>query len=143
MAVSKTTKDDYLFRTYGLRAKSENCSVLDACLATSAATTFFSSITINGVEYVDGAFGQNNPSIVALRELESDNWFSPMGEAEKEVGCLVSIGTGIPTFTPKKGWKAKLAPRVVKSVRGAADICIDIATDCHRKHLTLRDKYVN
>lgn len=143
VAISKTTGDDYLFRTYGIRARIENCSIVDACLATSAATTFFPSIKIDGVEYVDGGFGKNNPSEAALKELESDNWLSRMGDSVKEVGCFVSIGTGRPTFRLEKSTaKSKMVPKGITSLRDAANICVQIATDCHRVHLKVENRYV-
>lgn len=64
----------------------------------SATTTFFPLITIDGVQYVDGGFGKNNPSEAALEELESENWLSRMENAVEKVGCFVSIGIGRPTF---------------------------------------------
>lgn len=142
VAISKTTRDDYLFRTYGIRASIENCSIIDACLATSAATTFFPPITINGVEYVDGGFGKNNPSEAALKELESTDWLSPMEDAMKEVGCFVSVGTGRPTFRLEKSTaKSKMVPKGITSLWDAAGICVQIATDCHSEHLKVENKY--
>ena len=142
VAVSKTTGDSYLFRTYGVRAENEKCSVVDACRATSAATTFFPSITINGVEYVDGAFGKNNPSQAALRELESAEWVSQMGDAVNEVGCFVSIGTGRTTFDRENdGIMSKITPGGITSLSDAVKLCIRIATDCHKEHLEVESKY--
>lgn len=142
VAISKTTRDDHLFRTYGIRAGIENCSIVDACLATSAATTFFPPITINGVEYIDGGFGKNNPSEAALKELESKNWLSPMENAVEEVGCFVSIGTGRPTFLLEKSMaKLKVVSKGIASLRDAADICVRIATDCYCEHLKVEKWY--
>ncbi len=144
VAVSKTTHHDYLFRTYGVRASTEACPIVDACLATSAATTFFPSITINGVEYVDGAFGKNNPSSAALSELESAEWLSPMHDAVTGVACLVSVGTGRLTNTRKKsGMWSGLIPKGASSMKDAARDCIQIATDCHRAHLEVEDRCAN
>jgi len=143
VAVSKTTSDDYLFRTYGVRAGTEVCTIVDTCLATSAATTFFPSAMINGVEYVDGAFGKNNPNGAALTELESAEWLSPILDAVTGVACLVSIGTGRPTFDRKKSnMMSKLIPRGASSVKDAASLCIQIATSCHMAHLEVENRCV-
>ena len=49
-----------------------------------------------------GAFRNNNPSGAALTELESAEWLSPTHDAVLDVACLVSVGTGRPTFEYKK-----------------------------------------
>lgn len=142
MSVSKTTGDEYLFRSYGVRAASEACSVVDACLATSAATTFFPSITIDGVEYVDGAFGRNNPSGVVLRELESVESPMRLANAVAEVGCFVSVGAGRPTIDRESdSFKSKITPKGITSITDAAKICVKIATNCHREHLDVEYRY--
>ncbi|VUC27492.1 unnamed protein product [Clonostachys rosea] len=143
VAVSKTTVNDYLFRTYGARANTEACPIVDACRATSAATTFFPSIMINGVEYVDGAFGKNNPSGVALSELESSEWLAPMQDAVNGVACFVSIGTGRPTIKiQKSGLVSTFMPGASEAIK-AAKSCRRIATDCHNAHLEVANRYVD
>ncbi|CAH0056446.1 unnamed protein product [Clonostachys solani] len=141
VAVSKTTINDYLFRTYGVRANTEACPIVDACRATSAATTFFPSIMINGVEYVDGAFGKNNPSGAALSELESSEWIAPMQDAVNGVACFVSVGTGRPTIKLKKSSLASsFVPGAIKTIE-AAKSCMKIATDCHKVHLEVANRF--
>jgi predicted acylesterase/phospholipase RssA len=70
--------------------------VWQACRATSAATTFFEPIAI-GVpeeEFVDGALGMNNP-VFALWNQAQDVWGDRL---RGSLGCLVSIGTGVPSL---------------------------------------------
>ncbi|KAH8803418.1 acyl transferase/acyl hydrolase/lysophospholipase [Xylogone sp. PMI_703] len=142
IAVSKITGQSELFRTYGVRARRDRYSIVDACLATSAATTFFDPITIDGVEFVDGAFGNNNPSAAALDELESVEWLQSMTDAVKEVGCFVSIGTGLPTFDHERSAvRSKFIPKGLTSVKDTADLCISIATDCYKEHLKVNNRY--
>ncbi len=143
VAVSKTGHHEHLFRTYGIRASERPCSIVDACLATSAATTFFPSVTINGVEYVDGAFKYNNPSSVVLSELESAEWLSPMQDAVMELGCLVSVGTGRATFKRESSTASKLMPSGVRSLMDAATLCKDIVMDCHNLHLEVQSRSVD
>lgn len=141
IAVAKTTGKPNLFRTYGIRAGQEKCKIVDACLATSAATTFFDSITINGITYIDGGFGQNNPSRVALEELEQSDWLLPMKDAVTEVACFVSIGAGRPTFgRDEQTLTSYVKPKGIKSMEEAAALCIQIATSCHEKHLEIKQR---
>lgn len=132
------TGQPHLFRTYGPEAREEGCRIADACRATSAATMFFPSITINGIEYVDGAFGNNNPSELALDELESDGWLSPLADAVNGVGCFVSIGTGVKAAgEDRDAFSRRLSPKLDK-VRLQAQL----ATDCERKHRDLQKRCV-
>lgn len=112
-----------MFRTYGPVARDEGCRIAHACRATSAAIMFFPSMTINGVEYVDGAFGNNNPSDLALDELESEESPSPLADAVKGVGCFVSIGTGRKDHGPKK-----------EMFFSRRRLQVQLATDCERTH---------
>ena len=58
--------------------------------ATSAATTFFPSISCGeqGIEFIDAGFGHNNPTEILLSEAEDifDN---------QDFDCVLSIGTGL------------------------------------------------
>ncbi|RYP72628.1 hypothetical protein DL771_004123 [Monosporascus sp. 5C6A] len=142
VSVMKNTGDAELFRTYGVRASVESCSILEACRATSAATTFFPSITINGVEYVDGAFGFNNPSDLILKELKSIEWPAPLLDPLADIGCLVSVGTGRPTFEREKSSvSSRVTPGGIKSVSDALKCCKEIATSCHRVHQVVAERF--
>jgi predicted acylesterase/phospholipase RssA len=115
---------------------------VQACLATSAATTFFESVRINGITYVDGGFGQNNPSDVTLSELEQSDWLAPLEDAVRDVGCFVSIGSGKPTY--ERNRQSPLAaffmPKGMAAMRDAATICINIATGCNEQHLMVKKR---
>jgi predicted acylesterase/phospholipase RssA len=67
-----------------------DCYIWQACRATSAAPTFFPSVTIVYQKYVDGALGYNNPIRPLLAEAHQ-LW----GE-KRPIGCIISIGTGVP-----------------------------------------------
>lgn len=136
--MSKTAHDHHLFRTYGTRASGQNISIVDACLATSAATTFFPSVTVDHVEYVDGAFKCNNPTSSVLKELESRDSPSPMRDAIAEIDCLVSIGTGRPTIAKQTSTSIPwITPKGVSEAADAAAMCVKIATNCHEAHLDI------
>ena len=72
----------------------DDCLIWEACRATSAAPTIFPPIMIGNpsIAYVDGGLGYNNP-VRPLIEEAVRIW------PERNIGCIVSIGTGIP------GWK--------------------------------------
>lgn len=82
-----------LFRTYPgrgvLTQPSPMCEIWKALRATSAAPTFFGSIDIDKVGYVDGGFGCNNPTRTVYEEA-GRLW------PNRQIGCIVSIGTGVP-----------------------------------------------
>jgi hypothetical protein len=80
----------FLLRTYSYQTRDHdtpNFSILEAARATSAAPTFFKSITIDGVSYANGGFEFNNPSLVLITEAKT---FFP----RRPIACLVSIGSG-------------------------------------------------
>lgn len=69
--------------------------IWEAARATSAATTFFDPITIDGETFVDGATGANNP-VNELWSEAGDIWGDGGGLDPSKVQSLVSIGTGTP-----------------------------------------------
>lgn len=94
----------YLFRTYDNLHKSEDAElqkwdrnpaqahdipIWQVARATAAAPTFFKPIVIDGLEYLDGGFGANNPCLEAYDEVKKMN-----NNAKKCVKSILSIGTG-------------------------------------------------
>jgi hypothetical protein len=76
--------------------------VWEAARATSAASTFFDSISIGdpGQRFLDGGTGANNPVRHVWGEAKD---LLPHGESLKDhLGCLISIGTGQPGYQPFK-----------------------------------------
>ncbi len=57
--------------------------------ATSAAPTYFKPAIIDGLEYVDGGFGANNPCVEIYEEVRRMN-----NKSKKCVSIILSIGTG-------------------------------------------------
>lgn len=80
----------------------DQATILQACRATSAASSFFDPLTMRigklGADYedkfIDGALGYNNP-IRQLWTEASDVWDGPM---DGKIACVVSIGTGKPAL---------------------------------------------
>ncbi|KAB8276850.1 acyl transferase/acyl hydrolase/lysophospholipase [Aspergillus minisclerotigenes] len=145
VAISKTTRKHKLFRTYGVRASLEKCSISNACLATAAATTYFEPVTIDHIDYVDGGFGKNNPSDAAIDELQSDDYLLPLDDPVRQVGCFVSIGTGRATYQYDVqtlfSYFGFLKPAGVKAVEEAVQMSINIATESHDKHLDIEKRF--
>ena len=57
--------------------------------ATSAAPTYFKPPLIDGLEYVDGGFGANNPCVEIYEEVRKMN-----NDSKKSASTILSIGTG-------------------------------------------------
>jgi patatin-like phospholipase/acyl hydrolase len=78
------------FRTHNISDDFQDCKIWEVARATSAATTFFPSISVGQqrIEFIDAGFGHNNPSEVLISEAE--DIFS--GEP---CDCVLSIGTGL------------------------------------------------
>jgi predicted acylesterase/phospholipase RssA len=75
--------------------------IWEACLATSAASSFFDPIAIGRYEeeFVDGATGANNPVWELWNQAQLIWGPEPL---ESRIKCLVSIGTGVPSIKPFK-----------------------------------------
>jgi predicted acylesterase/phospholipase RssA len=131
VAVKKVDTDALpdLLRSYTTDVPPYICTVLDAARATSAATRFFPPAKVKiryGLEvtYLDGGLGYNNPTRLALNEAEKI-WGSGRG-----VGCIVSIGTGIPGYVRFEGNKLALAEKLVA-----------ISTGCQAVHQEMNSKF--
>lgn len=97
------TKKDAIFTTTRFRSYdtpgtdlfTEGVTIIDAARATSAATSFFEPVKINGLNYTDGGTGANNPSEEAWSEMKS-LWLPEQDNIDVTVSCFVSIGCGHP-----------------------------------------------
>ncbi|KAM3470257.1 hypothetical protein MY5147_006524, partial [Beauveria neobassiana] len=95
-AAAKETSDITRLRSYDLPGKTSiEATILDAALATSAATRFFDPVRIGARQFVDGALGANNPVEQVEREA-SDIWCTDTAELMPQVKCFLSVGTGHP-----------------------------------------------
>ena len=96
----------YLFRTYKHLHKSapgskDKCfernpdlahdiPIWEVARATSAAPSYFEPAKIDGLAYLDGGFGANNPGHEVYREVRRMN-----NNSANAIGLLMSIGTGL------------------------------------------------
>lgn len=93
MPALHVNKDPKLFRTWSAEKNpGYNCTIWEAGRATSAAPTFFKRILIGDPgleeEFVDAGIGCNNPVQYLIQEAQRE-----FG-TNREVGCIVSLGTG-------------------------------------------------
>lgn len=100
LAITKANVDALptLFTTYDASKSYESCTIWQVARATSAATTFFKSIALgrDNVEFIDAAFGHNNPCEVLIEEAERQ--FPAHGGLR-----VLSIGTGLGDVATIKG----------------------------------------
>ena len=127
-----------LFRSYQVDGTEIPCTILEAARATSAAPTYFPEMEIDGDFYVDGGIGYNNPSEEAIREARRI-W------PEREIGCLVSIGTGLmqpisgatrtkEQFGPLVGGVVQKMMPLTAEKLSIAEYCTQLATNCQVIH---------
>lgn len=86
------------FRSYdapGPELFADGVKIVDAARATSAATSFFEPVEINGLMYTDGGTGVNNPSEEAWNEMQS-LWLPDKDNINSTISCFISIGCGHP-----------------------------------------------
>lgn len=121
-AAAKETTSTIRLRSYALSEEPEiPATILEAALATSAATTFFEPVLIGVRQFVDGGLGANNP--VEEVEGEASNiWCPKERDIKASVKCFVSIGTGSPG---KRAIEDKLIKFVSKTL-------VDIATETEK-----------
>lgn len=127
---SKTTVRFTNYPTPGLMSVYENITVLDAALATSAATSFFDNkvIRVDGQDHVfgDAAIGSNNP-VNSLWKCAREEFGN---DIEPRVRCLVSLGTG----SPRKDDFGKNIKEVFESIKQIAEATEETANNFRRSN---------
>jgi predicted acylesterase/phospholipase RssA len=112
-AVAHETSDIVRIRSYGgggIRA-----TILQAALATSAATTFFEPVRIGARKFADGALGANNP-VEQVEGEAADIWCPDTAALKPLVKCFVSVGTGHPGNKTIEEKLLKFATETLKSL---------------------------
>ncbi|KAH8729863.1 acyl transferase/acyl hydrolase/lysophospholipase [Ilyonectria robusta] len=128
-----------LFRTYSVLEKETfNCTIWEACRATSAAPTYFDPIYIGDKgekePMVDGGLGYNNPVEQVLQEARNEF-------PGRKVACVVSIGTGVANAIkfPKSPKTSFL--KVIKALTEMATESDTIADKIQERFRGTRDTY--
>ncbi|KAL0958133.1 hypothetical protein HGRIS_000301 [Hohenbuehelia grisea] len=125
-------------RTYQskLPDKFTSVPIWQAARATSAAPTYFPSITINNTPLIDGGIRYNNPSILLLGEVSQVYGLDRLAT----LGCFISIGTGMaPNVAIKSNPSTVFSvPGYLLSIENAATA---IMTDCENTHMLLKGMF--
>ncbi|KAI8964916.1 hypothetical protein F5Y11DRAFT_363187 [Daldinia sp. FL1419] len=91
-----------------------DCTIWEAASATAAAPVFFKHVKLrNGGEFYDGGLRRNNPVEEALSE-----WHRERDLKTRDLGCLISIGTGLHKI---KGISPGLSRLLKASIRMMTD----------------------
>jgi calcium-independent phospholipase A2-gamma len=100
--MDKLTSRSVYFTNYekpGQEKVFDTITILDAALATTAATSFFDDkiITNDGITrtFGDAAIGENNP----INGLWTEAIEQYGRDLEKKIRCLLSLGTGVPQLS--------------------------------------------
>ncbi|CAE7168497.1 unnamed protein product [Rhizoctonia solani] len=125
------------FRTYDSTWNPmPNCKIWEAARATSAAPTYFKSITINDegipLTFVDGGLAVNNPTARVL--LEAKHVFP-----DHPVSCILSIGTGQAKTINMS--KPSAASKLIPDLQ-LADAVKKMATDCEKVADELAGRFI-
>ncbi len=100
----------------------ETVKIWEAARATSAAPSFFDSIKIgkSQEEFGDGGTGANNPVRIVWNQAQYC-LKQGGGSVKKNLKCLVSIGTGIPSLEPFGDQLLKVA-KTLKAIATETEI---------------------
>jgi predicted acylesterase/phospholipase RssA len=108
-------------------------TIRQACLATSAAPTYFDSATIRlgdgNDNFVDGGLRANNP----IDELREEAMAVFREDLEANLACLPSLGTGIPSAEPFQN----SLQRISETLRQIATDTQTTANNFRRSHSRL------
>ena len=127
-----TYKPDILrnYRSSDATQENYNCQIWEAASATAAAPMYFKHVKFEktGEKWCDGGIHRNNPINEALAEIRREkDWKT----AQKKVGCVVSLGTGVAEIEG-------VSSNLIGFMKGAIDIMTDseeIANDFEASEL--------
>ena len=136
----KTSKSD-LLRTYETSDPTQadhHCTIWEAGSATAAAPLFFRPVTFKGSGEIwcDGGLKRNNPVHEAVAEVKREpTW------REREIGCLLSIGTGVPRIGGVSSNLAKFLKGAVEMMTASEDVAIDFLHLSEGRALSSTNRY--
>lgn len=119
----------YRFRTYHTRSNNTpNCTILEAARAAIASPSLFKPVRLADMDFIDASVNYANPIKEAMQEAQYACGI------EKEVACIVSIGTGKGEL---ESMKASL--RFNNSIPALSKISLD----SERTHTELESRFQN
>jgi hypothetical protein len=136
----KSTGGDEVLRNYPSThpgAENYDCTIWEAASATAAAPMFFSSVKLKtGDKFVDGGLRRNNPVREAMAELQREKSFK-----NREVGCLVSLGTGLHALKEVPSNLALFLKEAVHMMTDAEGIAEEFASSATGNTLADSNRY--
>ena len=123
-----------LLRSYAAHNTLEDikAKIWEAARATSAATSFFDPIIIQGMGFVDGALGANNPIGYLWNEAQNI-WCDDEVGLPQKLNCYVSIGTGNPGIKPVGTKKLTQVFQTLADIATQTVETADSFADTHRQ----------
>ena len=99
------------YRTWAASEENYDCDIWEAASATAAAPMYFEPVVFarSGEKWCDGGLKRNNPINEAMNEIVRHDEFKG-----RDIGCVVSIGTGI---TKTKGVSSNLLVFLKQAVK--------------------------
>ena len=125
------------FETEAADQENYDCTIWEAGSATAAAPIIFDKVNFkSGVVFVDGGLRRNNPINELVRETESiRSW------QDRDVGCIVSLGTGWTDPSEIPARLDKFLKRCVEVATDSDDVADQFARSPYGKLLIERSSY--
>ncbi|KAK5716359.1 hypothetical protein LTR17_016402 [Elasticomyces elasticus] len=135
-----TSKADVLRNYQSFHSTEENyhCQIWEAASATAAAPMYFKHVKFegSGEKWCDGGIRRNNPVNEALAEITREkDW------KDKELGCILSLGTGAPQIKAVSANLAAFLKGSVEIMTDSEDIADQFAVSKAGRELTQSKRY--
>lgn len=135
-----TAKADVLRNYLSTDATQENyhCQIWEAASATAAAPIYFKKVTFqnSGQKWCDGGLRRNNPINEAVAEIHREKEWK-----QRNIGCILSIGTGVAAMNAVSGDIAGFLKGAVKIMTDSEETADGFATSPLGKELAQSQRY--
>jgi len=136
----KSQKPDVLrsYETYDPTQENYECEIWEAASATAAAPIYFKPVKFgrHGEKWCDGGLRRNNPINEALAELDRHEDLN-----RRDIGCLVSIGTGVSKISSVSSNLAVFLKQSVDMMTDSEEIADQFATSRRGQELAKSKRY--
>ncbi|KAL2289483.1 hypothetical protein FJTKL_01756 [Diaporthe vaccinii] len=139
----KRTYTPDVLRNYATNAPTKEnyeCQIWEATSATAAAPIYFKPVELRKrrEKWVDGGLKRNNPINVAMEEVSR---LQKSSFKDREIGCVVSIGTGAPQITGVSSNLVGFLAGAVEMMTDSEDIAEQFANSSEGIRLTSANRY--